>query len=416
MKTNMTTAPTSLRMRADMANPRETSRGARFAARCATPYVLPHARTQVGCEEGRDAQMPQAGARATSRREPGAEAGAWRAVRAWLLAVAALIFVMVLVGGATRLTESGLSITEWRPVTGVVPPLGEAAWAEEFQRYKQIPQYAALNPDMSLDGFKTIYYWEWSHRLLARLLGAAFVLPAVWFWFRGRLKGPLGRQVAVGAGLLALEPIVGWWMVSSGLAGRIEVAQDRLALHLLIAAATFAALIYAAVGLRSRPREAAAAGFVAAAGALAALIFCQLGLGALVAGLRAGLIDNTWPLMEGRLIPAGLFGLSPWPRSIVDDAATAQFDHRVVAYAVVLFALATAFAARRRAPGASLARRAGALAALALLQAAIGIVTLVLVAPIEFALAHQAVALLLFGMAVAHWRATAMESGAEALQ
>ncbi|MGO9768543.1 MAG: COX15/CtaA family protein [Roseiarcus sp.] len=358
--------------------------------------------------------MPQAAGLATSRGEAGADAGASRAVRAWLIAVAALIFVMVLVGGATRLTESGLSITQWQPVTGVIPPFGQAAWVEEFQRYKQIPQYAALNADMSLDGFKTIYYWEWSHRLLARLIGAAFVLPALWFWRRGRFRGPLGRQVAVATGLLALEPIVGWWMVSSGLAGRTEVAQERLALHLLIAAAAFGALIYAAVGLAKRAREAAATGFVAPAGALAALIFCQLGLGALVAGLRAGLVDNTWPLMEGRLIPAGLFGLAPWPRSIVDDATTAQFDHRVVAYAVVLLALGIAFAARRRARGASLARRAGALAALAFLQAAIGIVTLILVAPIEFALAHQAVALLLFGMAVAHWRATAMESETEA--
>jgi len=357
--------------------------------------------------------MSQQGALAMSRGERRAEIGASHAVRAWLIAVAALVFVMVLVGGATRLTESGLSITQWRPVTGVVPPLSQADWAEEFQRYKQIPQYSALNADMTLQGFKTIYYWEWSHRLLARLIGAAFVLPALWFWRRGRFKGALGRQIAVATGLLALEPIVGWWMVSSGLAERTEVAQDRLALHLLIAAATFGALIYAAVGLAKRRRERAAPGFAAGAGALAALIFCQLGLGALVAGLRAGLIYNTWPLMDGQLIPAGLFGLTPWPRSIVDDVTTAQFDHRLVAYAVVVAALAHALAARRRAPRTSLARRAGALAALAILQAALGIATLILVAPIEFALAHQAVALLLFGMAVAHWRATKMERAGE---
>ncbi|MGD0640661.1 MAG: COX15/CtaA family protein [Roseiarcus sp.] len=332
-----------------------------------------------------------------------------RAVRAWLFAVAGLIFVMVIVGGATRLTESGLSITQWQPVTGVIPPLSQADWAAEFARYRQIPQFSALNADMTLEGFKTIFYWEWSHRLLARVIGAAFILPALWFWRSGRFKGPLGRQIAVATGLLALEPIVGWWMVSSGLAERIEVAQERLALHLLIGAATFGALIYAAVGLGERPRESASAGFVAAAGALAALIFCQLGLGALVAGLRAGLIDNTWPLMEGRLIPGGVFGLAPWPRSIVDDATTAQFDHRFIAYAVVASTLALAIAARRRAPRSSLARRGAVLAALAILQTALGIVTLVMVVPIEFALAHQAVALLLFGMAVVNWRATAME-------
>ncbi len=353
--------------------------------------------------------MPQRGDPETSRGGALGRVEGLRAVRRWLLSVAALIFVMVMVGGATRLTESGLSITQWQPVTGVIPPLSQADWAEEFERYKKIPQFVALNADMNLDGFKTIYYWEWSHRLLARLIGAAFVLPALWFWRRGRFKGALGRQIAAATGLLALEPIVGWWMVSSGLAERTEVAQERLALHLLIAAATFGALIYAAVGLAERPRGAAGAGFVAAAGALVVVIFCQLGLGALVAGLRAGLIDNTWPLMEGRVIPAGVFGLAPWPRSIVDDATTAQFDHRILAYAVVLCALGYAFAARRSAPASSLSRRAGALAALAILQAALGVVTLILVVPIEFALAHQAVALILFGMAVAHWRVTGME-------
>ncbi len=353
--------------------------------------------------------MPQQGHLSFSRAATHPPAGASGAVRAWLLAVAGLIFVMVLVGGATRLTESGLSITQWQPVTGVVPPLNEAQWAEEFARYKQIPQFSALNPDMDLAGFKSIYYWEWSHRLLARLIGAAFILPALWFWRRGRFKGRLGRQVAVATGLLALEPIVGWWMVSSGLVDRTEVAQERLALHLLIAAATFAALIYAAVGLGGQPRERVGPGFATASGALVALIFCQLGLGALVAGLRAGLIDNTWPLMEGRLIPSGVFGLSPWPRSIVDDPTTAQFDHRIVAYIVVAFAVAIAVVARRRSPRSSLARRTAVVATLAVLQAGLGIATLVLVVPIEMALAHQAVALLLFGMAVAHWRVTAME-------
>ncbi|MGD1036852.1 MAG: COX15/CtaA family protein [Roseiarcus sp.] len=344
-----------------------------------------------------------------SRSDAPPAAGALRAVRAWLLAVAALIFVMAIVGGATRLTESGLSITQWRPVTGVIPPLSQTEWAEEFARYRQIPQYSALNADMTLDGFETIFYWEWSHRLLARLIGAAFVLPALWFWRRGRFTGALARPIAVATGLLALEPVVGWWMVSSGLAERTEVAQERLALHLLIAAATFGALTYAAAGLKERPHETAGAGFAAAAGALAALIFCQVGLGALVAGLRAGLTFNTWPLMDGRLIPVGVFALAPWPRSIVDDPTTAQFDHRFVAYAVVAATLAYALAARRRAPRSSLARRAGALAALAILQTALGIVTLIRVTPIEFALAHQAVALLLFGMAVANWRVTGME-------
>ena len=199
--------------------------------------------------------------------------GKTRSVRIWLFAVAALVFAMVLVGGATRLTESGLSITQWKPVTGVVPPLSEAEWQAEFARYKQIPQYSQLNPDMNLDGFKTIFYWEWSHRLLARIIGLAFILPLLWFWRKGQLAGALGWQVLAATGLLALEPIVGWWMVASGLSERVEVSQYRLALHLLIGTATFGALLWAAVGLRTRGRAAASGRFAAMSGLVAILIF-----------------------------------------------------------------------------------------------------------------------------------------------
>jgi cytochrome c oxidase assembly protein subunit 15 len=328
-------------------------------------------------------------------------------LRPWLFAVAALIFVMVLVGGATRLTESGLSITQWKPVAGVIPPLSDADWRDEFSRYRQIPQFAELNSHMTLEGFKTIFWWEWSHRLLARIIGIVFIAPALWFYLSGRLRGAVGKQVAIATGLLALEPIVGWWMVSSGLSERTEVAQERLAMHLMIAAATFGVLIYAGVGLRPRRPEASPAGFGLASGGFAALVFAQLGLGALVAGLRAGLVYNSWPLMDGHWIPSGTFGLSPWPRSIVDDVTTAQFDHRIVAYAVVVCSLAQAFFAWRAAPRTALARRAFGLAGLALAQAALGIATLLLLVPIGLALAHQALALILFGLAMAHAGKTA---------
>jgi heme a synthase len=332
-----------------------------------------------------------------------------RAVRFWLIAVAALVFLMVLVGGATRLTESGLSITQWKPVTGVLPPLSGAEWQAEFDRYKQIPQYAQLNSDMTIDGFKAIFWWEWAHRLLARIVGAAFVLPALWFWWNGQLKGGLGRQVAVATGLLALEPIVGWWMVSSGLSERTEVAQERLALHLLIAAATFGALIYAAVGLGERRRaNTTPRGFAIGAWIFSALVFCQLGLGALVAGLRAGLIYNTWPLMGSTFAPGEAFRPNAL-QAIFGDAATAQFDHRMMAYAVVAFAIVQAIAALRTAPGSPLASRALVVAGIALLQVALGIATLLAVAPIELALPHQALALALFGVAVVHLRGTELE-------
>jgi cytochrome c oxidase assembly protein subunit 15 len=329
------------------------------------------------------------------------------AVRVWLLTVAALVFAMVLVGGATRLTESGLSITEWKPVTGVLPPLSAAEWQTAFDLYKQIPQYAQLKPDMTLDGFKTIFWWEWSHRLLARLVGLVYVVPCLWFWSRGALKGPLGRQVALATALLALEPVVGWWMVSSGLSGRTEVAQERLALHLLIAAGVFGTAIYAAAGLSDRVR-AAPRGFAAAAGAFALLVYVQLGLGALVAGLRAGLAYNTWPLMGDRLVPGEAFASADAP---LNDAATAQFDHRLVAYAVLAFALIQAYAALKSGAPA-LARRATALAAVALVQAALGVATLLFLAPLPLALLHQAAALVLFGLACAHWSATAGARGA----
>jgi heme a synthase len=332
-----------------------------------------------------------------------------RAVRFWLIAVAGLVFVMVLVGGATRLTESGLSITQWKPVTGVLPPLSGAEWQAEFDRYKQIPQFAALNADMTLDGFKSIFWWEWGHRLLARIVGAAFILPGLWFWLRGCFKGALGREVAVATGLLALEPIVGWWMVTSGLSERTEVAQQRLALHLLIAAATFGALIYGAVGLSERPQPVAGRrGFAISAWIFAALIFCQLGLGALVAGLRAGLIYNTWPLMGSSFVPGEAFRPNPLA-AIFGDPATAQFDHRMIGYAVVAFALVQAIAAARAAPGAPLLSRTMVLACVALLQVGLGVATLLALAPIELALPHQALALALFGLAVAHLRATEME-------
>lgn len=334
-------------------------------------------------------------------------------VRLWLYVVAALIFAMVIVGGATRLTNSGLSITQWKPISGVVPPLSGADWAAEFERYKQIPQYAAMNADMTLDGFKTIFWWEWGHRLLARILGAVFVVPALLFWVRGWLAGAVGRRLLAATAFLALEPIVGWWMVSSGLNDRTEVAQERLAAHLLIAATVFATLLHAAAATRSR-RGSASRAAARAATALAALVFAQLGLGALVAGLRAGRIYNTWPDMGGHFAPSEVFGLSPAWRSIFDDPTTAQFDHRLLAYGVVLAAVALAVGAARTAPGSPFARRSFALAGLALAQAALGILALLYVVPLGLALAHQALAMALFGMAVVHASATQAESAGRA--
>src|SRR5262245_15797354 len=222
-----------------------------------------------------------------------------RAVRAWLVVVAAMIALMVLVGGATRLTESGLSITEWKPVTGALPPLSETHWEQAFEAYKQIPQYRSLNAGMTLSEFKTIFWWEWSHRLLGRLIGMVYLLPFLFFLWRGGLSAELKRRLWLIFGLGALQGAVGWWMVASGLSERTEVSQYRLATHLVLALLIFAAIVWTLRRLGERAPLAARGRLRITSAALVALTFVQLYLGALVAGLRAGLVYNTWPDIDG---------------------------------------------------------------------------------------------------------------------
>lgn len=336
--------------------------------------------------------------------------GARAAVAIWLWSVAALVFLMVVVGGATRLTESGLSITEWKPLTGVIPPLTAADWQAEFEHYKQIPQYAEVFPNMDLAGFKFIFFWEWSHRLLGRLIGVAMLAPLVYFWARGALPAGLKPKLLGVLGLGALQGAVGWWMVKSGLSGRVEVAQERLAIHLLLASLTFAALVWLAASLKtpaasSKPKL--QSGLKWFAGAILAVVFIQIGLGALVAGLRAGRAFNTWPLMDGRFVPPSdvLAQLTPVWRNFVDNIAMVQFQHRIAAYVLLVVAIVQAIYALFVAAGTSASRRAIALAGLVATQAAIGILTLVLVVPLWAGLLHQAFAFIVLGMAVAHAQA-----------
>jgi cytochrome c oxidase assembly protein subunit 15 len=327
-------------------------------------------------------------------------------VRAWLWSIAALVFLMVVVGGATRLTESGLSITEWKPITGILPPLSQAAWLAEFEKYKQIPQYAQLFPSMELGQFKTIFFWEWSHRLLGRLIGLVFALPLLVFWWRGALRGRLGLQLVGVLALGGLQGVVGWWMVKSGLADRVEVAPERLATHLLLASLTFVAVIWIAVGLKPAPAERAAAAPRRAGLVLLGLVLLQIALGALVAGGRAGLVYNSWPLMDGHFVPPveHLTSLSPLWLNLLENVTTVQFDHRMVAYAVLLFAAWHALEAIRLAPGTGLSRRALALLALVGCQAVIGVMTLVMSVPIWAGLLHQAFAMIVLAMATVHAR------------
>lgn len=335
---------------------------------------------------------------AQSNARPARTGGA--AIRIWLWPLAALVFTLVVVGGATRLTESGLSITEWKPVLGVIPPLSHADWVAEFERYKQIPQYRELFPDMDLTRFQFIYFWEWTHRLIGRLLGLAIVLPLLGFWMARRLPAALKPALVGLVALVGLQGFVGWWMVSSGLSARVEVAQERLAIHLLLASCTLAWLVWLATGQGRAQRIAASRPLRFFGGALVALVLLQVGLGGLVAGLRAGLTYNTWPLMDGRFIPPleHLSRLSPWWSNLLDNITTVQFAHRMTAYAVLLAILAYAAMAFRTSDLAG--RRGAVLLALALTQVAVGIVTLVFVVPLHAALCHQALAMVLLAATV----------------
>ena len=327
-----------------------------------------------------------------------------RAVRWWLLAVAALVFATVVVGGATRLTESGLSIVEWKPVTGTLPPLTGDAWQIEFEKYQAIPQYQAINRGMRLEQFKTIYWWEWSHRMLGRAVGAAFLLPFLWFlwhgWIGPRLRACLWAIFALGA----LQGAVGWWMVSSGLAERISVSQYRLAFHLTLACVIYAALLWTAQRLAPQVPEATAVRFRASAWALLVGVLVQIYLGALVAGLDAGLAYNTWPLIDGAFVPASdrLLFLTPAWRNLFENGLTVQFNHRMLAYglwtAAVLHTIDVARTLRR---GPALMGSL-LLAAAVTVQAVIGIATLIYQAPLGLALLHQGMAVVVLTAAVLH--------------
>ena len=336
-----------------------------------------------------------------------------RAIRLWLLAVAALVLAMVTIGGATRLTESGLSIVEWQPVAGTLPPLSEAEWQAQFEKYKAIPQFRELNPGMNLDEFKVIYWWEWAHRLLGRLIGAVFLLPFLWFLWKGRVETALRRRLWMIFGLGAFQGAVGWWMVVSGLAGRIEVSQYRLAFHLTLACLIYAATVWTAQGLV--PRVAAETSMRVRAGAalLLGLVLAQIYLGALVAGLRAGLIYNTWPLIDGRLVPAvsQLFFGEPLWRNFFENPLTVQFDHRMVAYALWLTAMLHAVDVTRNVRRGAALWGALALAAAVTLQAALGILTLLERSPLALALIHQGMAMVVLTIAVVHAQGIASSIG-----
>jgi cytochrome c oxidase assembly protein subunit 15 len=324
------------------------------------------------------------------------------AVRVWLFVVAGLVVAMITVGGATRLTDSGLSITEWQPILGVIPPLSEADWQAAFLKYKEIPEYRDVNAGMSLEAFRFIYWWEWSHRLLGRLIGIAFALPLLAFWIAGRLPPRLAPKLLGVLALGALQGFVGWYMVRSGLVDRVDVSHYRLALHLGLAFLILALLVWLALEVQDGPVAAASKAQRRAAVLLVALVLLQVVLGALVAGLKAGLAYNTWPLMDGRFVPAGLGTLSPWWLNVFENVTTVQFNHRVTAYALALAALWHAAALARGAGEAAAARSAAVLVLAVFAQMALGVWTLLWSVPLWLGLAHQAGAALVLVLAVWH--------------
>lgn len=335
----------------------------------------------------------------TERREQDA-----RAVALWLFAVAGLVALMVVIGGLTRLTESGLSMVEWKPITGWLPPLSEAAWAAEFEKYKQFPEYQKINIGMTLEGFKGIFWLEYIHRLLGRLIGVAFALPMIVFWIGGRIPAGMKPHLVLMFLLGGSQGALGWFMVASGLVDHPDVSHYRLTAHLGLAFFIYAYLLWGALSLIRHGRMARATGGIAAI--FTVVVFLQVLSGGLVAGMNAGLAHNTWPLMEGAFIPDGLLIVEPWWHNFTENALTVQFQHRMLAYTVFVLALVTSLMLKQRAPT---GLRHGLLTAV-LVQVSLGIATLLMHVPVALGTLHQAGAVVVLGLAVALWNDQSMKA------
>lgn len=329
-----------------------------------------------------------------------------RPVAIWLFIVAAMVFAMVVVGGATRLTDSGLSITQWKPIMGALPPMSEQAWRESFELYKKIPQFQLMNPDMTVEGYKGIFWWEWAHRLLGRTVGVVFAIPFVVFLIRRDIPRRLIARCAIMLGLGGLQGLVGWWMVSSGLSERVSVAPERLMIHLGLALALFVVLIWTALDAWSgSPRVEERSAWRTWSMAFLGAVFFQSLLGALVAGNDAGLVYNDWPLMNGGFFPAEYAGAGLWG-TLAHSQGAVQLHHRLMAYALFVGGIVMAVLAHRDRPLAEGGKQAAlAVAIVVALQAGLGIWTLMAAVPISLGILHQAGAAVLLGVAtVFAWR------------
>ena len=325
-----------------------------------------------------------------------------RAIAVWLLICCAMLFAMVVIGGVTRLTHSGLSIVEWQPIVGTIPPLDNAQWQATFQQYQQTPEFKVRNFDMSLGEFKGIFWWEYFHRLLGRLIGVVFVVPFAYFLWRGRTTGALTWKLFGILVLGALQGGMGWYMVKSGLVDEPRVSHLRLTAHLALAFVIFAAQWWVALDLlfprASRPR--APPSLARFSQAICALVFLMVLSGGLVAGLHAGLAYNTFPLMHGYLVPPDMLLIEPWYANFLGNMATVQFDHRMIAWTLAILIPLLWWKASRSdvSPRARLA--AHYLLAALIIQFALGVATLLLLVPVALGAAHQAGAVVMFSAAL----------------
>jgi cytochrome c oxidase assembly protein subunit 15 len=321
-----------------------------------------------------------------------------RIIGLWLLTICAMVFAMVVLGGFTRLTDSGLSMTDWRPVTGWLPPMSDAAWQSQFDGYRASPEYLKINRGMSLEQFKEIFWLEYLHRLWGRLIGLAFAVPFVFFVIRRWVGKPLMLRLGLLFALGGLQGGIGWWMVKSGLVDHPDVSQYRLAVHLMTAFLIIGLGLWYALDILAPARDTVTVRLHRLSTLACGMVFVTAFSGALVAGLNAGMIYNTFPLMLDEFFPSEGFQISPWYLNFFEDIPTVQFDHRWLAITTFLIVVATWFAARNAAEPTR--RRAGVLAAIAVVQVVLGISTLLLVVPIPLAAAHQAGAVALFACAV----------------
>ena len=324
-----------------------------------------------------------------------------RALAWWLFACCAMVFLTMVVGGVTRLTHSGLSIVEWKPLIGALPPLSHADWLELFAKYQQTPEFIKRNHDMTLDGFQFIFWWEWAHRLSGRAIGVVFFVPYVWFLLRGYLRGTMAAKVFGFFILGGLQGAMGWYMVKSGLVDDPRVSQYRLAAHLGLAFILFGLMFWTGLGML-QPRNATAA--VAPAPTftrrlgnwLVALVFIMVLSGALVAGIRAGLAYNTFPLMNGHFVPPEIFMVEPLWLNFFTNMATVQFDHRLLAW--LLMGMIPWYSWRIWTETPEARTPALALTLWLAVQVTLGIATLLLQVPVALGAAHQAGAMVLFGL------------------